>query len=169
MLALLTLIHVALSLAAIAVGFVVLLGLLNSQRLDRETAWFLVLSAATTATGFVFPFHGFTPGIGIGIVSSVVLALAIAARYGFHLARFWRAVYVTAAVPALYLNVLVLIVQSFEKIPPLRALAPTQSEPPIMITQVVALVAFVVLGVCAVARFHPEVDRKLAASSGGTA
>jgi uncharacterized membrane protein len=101
--------------------------------------------------------HGFTPGLAIGAVSLVVLALAIYARYARHLSGAWRRVYVVTAVIALYFNVLVLIVQSFMKVPALKSLAPTQSEPPFVATQVAALVAFLVLGTLATIRFR---DRK---------
>src|SRR5271167_3633125 len=106
-----TLIHVVISLVAIGSGFVVLFGLVTGKRLDGWTAFFLATTVATSVTGFGFPISGFTPGIGI--VSLVVLALAIYARYSRHLAGGWRRVYVVGATLALYLNFLVLIVQSF--------------------------------------------------------
>jgi hypothetical protein len=149
-----TLIHVAISLAAIASGFIVLFGLLAGKRLDLWTAFFLATTVATSVTGFGFPIHGFTPGIGIGILSLLVLAVAIYARYARHLAGVWRRVYVVTAMTALYFNFFVLIVQSFQKVPALKALAPTQSEPPFVVAQLVALVAFVVLGTLAAKRFR---------------
>ncbi len=149
-----TLIHVAISLVAIGSGFVVLFGMLAGKRLDRLTAFFLATTVLTSVTGFGFPITGFTPGIIVGIISLVVLAPAIYARYPGHLAGFWRPVYVVTAVIAQYLNFFVLIVQSFMKVPFLKALAPTQSEPPFLIGQIVALVGFIVLGSLAVIRFH---------------
>jgi hypothetical protein len=155
-LALYTNIHVAISLAAILSGFIVLFGMIAGKRLDRWTAFFLATTVATSATGFGFPIHGFTPGLGIGIVSLLVLAVAIYARYAHHLAGGWRRVYIIGAVTALYLNVLVLIVQSFQKVPALQAMAPTQSEPPFVIAQVVALLALLVLGTIAARRFREQ-------------
>jgi hypothetical protein len=144
-----TLIHVAISLVAIASGFVVLFGLLTGKRLNRWTALFLATTAATSITGFFFPFHGFTPAIAVGILSLLLLPLAIYARYPRHLAGRLRLTYVGTAMFALYLNVFVLIVQSFLKIPALKALAPTQSEPPFAITQLVVLLAFIALTITA--------------------
>jgi hypothetical protein len=123
-----TLIHVVISLVAIGSGFVVLFGLIAGKRLDGWTAFFLATTVATSVTGFGFPIHGFTPGIGIGIISLLVLAVAIFARYARRLTGIWRRGYVVTAVIALYLNFFVLIVQSFQKVPVLKMLAPTQSE-----------------------------------------
>jgi ABC-type protease/lipase transport system fused ATPase/permease subunit len=108
----------------------------------------------TSLTGFGFPISGFTPGLAIGALSLLVLALAIYARYGRHLAGAWRRVYVVCAVVALYFNVLVLIVQSFQKVEALKSLAPKQSEPPFVATQLIALVALIVLGTLAAIRFR---------------
>src|SRR5262249_5931284 len=132
----LTLAHVLISLAGIASGFVVY-GFLTGRRLECWTAIFLATTVLTSLTGFLFPIERVTPGIVIGIVSLVVLAIAIVARYRAHLAGRARAAYVVSAVIALYLNVLVLIVQSFQKVPTLKALAPTQSEPPFVVTQLI--------------------------------
>ena len=149
-----TTVHVVLSLVGIFSGFVVLIGLLGGKRLDGLTALFLVSTVLTSVTGFGFPINGFTPGIGLGIISLVVLAVAIYARYVRRLAGSWRLVYVISATAALYFNFFVLIVQSFQKVPFLQALAPTQSEPPFAIAQLVALVAFLVLGFMASIRFR---------------
>src|SRR5712671_3763277 len=105
-----TVIHVAISLAAIGSGFVVLFGLLAGKRFERWTAFFLATTVATSVTGFGFPIRGFKPGIGLGILSLLVLALAIYARYARHLTGGWRHIYVVTAVAALYFNVFVLIV-----------------------------------------------------------
>src|SRR5580658_4815159 len=134
-----TLIHVLISLVGVVSGLVVTFGLLTSKRLDGWTLLFLATTLATSVTGFLFPFHGFTPAIGVGILSVLLLAAAIAARYAFHLEGFWRWLYVVSAVTALYFNVFVLIVQSFQKIGVLNALAPTQTEPPFAIVQGAAL------------------------------
>ena len=110
----------------------------------------------TSLTGFLFPVKGFTPALGTGIVSMVILAVTLLALYGRHLSGAWRAIYVASAVTALYFNVLVLIVQAFLKVPALHALAPGGSEPPFLIAQGAALVLFVVLGIAAGFRFHPK-------------
>ncbi len=149
-----TLAHVIISLIAILSGLVVAYGLLHGRRFDEVTAIFLLMTVATSVTGFFFPFHGVTPGIKIGVISMVLLAIAILARYALHMAGPWRRIYVITAMLALYLNVFVLVVQSFEKVPALHALAPTQKEPPFAIAQLVVLVLFIVLTVFAARRFR---------------
>jgi hypothetical protein len=149
-----TLIHVVISLIGILAGFVVLCGILTRKRLDGWTALFLAATAATSVTGFFFPFHGVTPAIVVGIISSVVLAVAIFARYARNLSGTWAKTYVVSALLALYFNVFVLIVQSFQKIPTLKDIAPTQNDPPFRLTQLVVLIAFIVLGVLATIRFR---------------
>ena len=149
-----TMVHVVISLLAIGSGFVVLFGLISGKRLDRWTAFFLATTVATSVTGFMFPIVRFTPGLALGGVSLLVLAVAIFARYARHLAGVWRRVYIVTAVAALYFNVLVLIVQSFQKVSVLKALAPTQAEPPFLIAQFAALVGFVVLGTLAAIKFR---------------
>ena len=151
-----TLIHIAISLVGILAGFVVLFGLFTSKRLDGWTGLFLAATVATSVTGFFFPFHGITPAIVTGIVSLVVLAVAIFARYARHLVGAWRKTYVISAVVALYLNVFVLIVQSFLKISALKAIAPTQNDPPFKLTQFVVLLSFLALGIIAAIRFRIE-------------
>jgi hypothetical protein len=151
-----TLIHVGISLIAIVAGFVVVFGLIAGKRLSGWTAFFLLTTIATSVTGFGFPIKGVTPGIVLGVISLVVLAIAVYARYAGRLKGVWRLVYVVTAVIALYLNFFVLIVQSFQKVPALAALAPTQSEPPFVVAQVVALVVFIALGVLAGKRFGEQ-------------
>ena len=146
--------HVGISLVAILSGLVILFGLLTVRRLDHWTSFFLLTTVATNVTGFFFPFHGFTPAIGVGIISLVVLAVAIVARYARHLVGAWRWIYVVCATVALYFNVFVLIVQSFQKVPALKALAPTQTEPPFLAAQLLALILFVVLGIVAAIKFR---------------
>jgi hypothetical protein len=158
-LAAITLVHVLVSLVGILSGFVVVLGLLAAKRLDGWTALFLASTVLTSVTGFLFPVHRFLPSQGVGILSLLVLAIAIYARYGRHLAGIWRRTYVITAVIALYLNVFVLIVQLFEKVPALKAIAPTQSEAPFKATQLVALVLFVVLASFAAIKFRSEQPR----------
>jgi len=152
----LTTVHVLISLIGIASGLIVMFGLFTAKRLDAWTALFLVSTAATSVTGFFFPFHHVTPGIVVGIISLVVLAVAIFARYSLRLAGAWRWIYVVTAMVALYLNVFVLVAQSFQKVPALKALAPTQSEPPFLVTQLVVLVLFVVLTIVAAINFRIE-------------
>ena len=149
-----TFVHVVISLAGILSGLVVLFGLIAGKRLDGWTALFLITTVATSVTGFMFPFHKLLPSHVVGAISLMVLAIAILARYSRHLAGGWRLTYVISAVIALYLNVFVLIVQLFEKVPALNAMAPTQSEPPFKITQVVVLAIFVVLGIFAAKGFR---------------
>jgi hypothetical protein len=149
-----TLIHVLSSLAGIVSGLVVMYGFLTNKRLDGWTAIFLTTTALTSLTGFLFPFMGMTPAIKLGIISLVVLAIAIVTRYPLHLAR--RRTYVIAACAALYFNVFVLVVQSFEKVSALKAIAPTQKEPPFAIAQIAGLVLFVVLTTVAVKKFRTE-------------
>ena len=154
-----TIIHTLISLVAIFTGFVVLFGLLAGNRVDGWTKWFLITAVATTVTGFFFPLHGMTPAIKLGIISSVVLVVTIYARYAKHLAGAWRWIYAVGAVLTLYFNVFVGIVQSFEKIPALNAMAPTQTEQPFQLTQLSVLGLFVVLGFVAAIRFRPEPAR----------
>ena len=151
-----TVIHTLISLVAIFTGLVVLFGMLGGKRLDGWTKWFLVTAVATTITGFFFPFHGFTPAIGLGIISLPFLALTIFARYPKHLAGPWRWIYVIGAVICLYFNLFVAVVQTFEKIPALHAMAPTQTEPPFKLTQLVVLLVSVLLAIVAAIRFRPE-------------
>jgi hypothetical protein len=150
-----TLFHVSISLVGIGSGLVVAFALLASRRLDGWTLLFLATTLATSVTGFFFPFHGFTPAIGVGILSVIMLIVAIVARYTFRLRGSWRWVYVVSAMSALYFNVFVLIVQSFQKIGALKALAPTQSEPPFLLAQGAALLIFLALGTLALRRFRP--------------
>jgi hypothetical protein len=150
-----TILHVVISLIAIASGLVVLLGLLSSQRRRGWTVLFLATTLMTNLTGFLFPIAGFTPALGLGIISTVVLLPTALSLYAFHRAGGWRWVYVVGAVLVLYFNVFVAVVQAFQKLSFLEALAPTQSEPPFLVAQAI-LAIFVVLGFLAVSRFHPR-------------
>ncbi|HEV1286722.1 MAG TPA: hypothetical protein VNU44_15480 [Bryobacteraceae bacterium] len=149
----LTIFHVALSLVGIGSGFVVVYGLLKSKYFSGWTSLFLVTTVATSVTGFLFPFHQFLPSHGVGILSLIVLAIAMLALYRYRLEGGWRRTFAITAVIALYFNFFVLIAQLFLKVPALHDLAPTQSEPPFQIAQLVALVLFVVLGVRAATKF----------------
>ena len=159
-----TIVHVVLSLIGIISGVVVAAGLLSSKRLDGWTILFLASTLLTSVTGYGFPVDRLLPSHVVGAISIVVLAIALYARYGRGMAGGWRSAYVATAVAALYLNVFVLVVQLFLKVPALNALAPTQSEPPFAIAQLLVLVGFVALGVVAVKRFRlPLVSRSIAA------
>ena len=149
-------IHVALSLIGIVSGLVVLYGLLSGRPLGGWTALFLATTVLTSVTGFPLAPFGFDPPRAVAVISLVLLALAVAALYVFRLAGAWRWVYVGSAIAALYLNVFVAVVQAFQKLPFLQPLAPTQSEPPFLVTQVAVLAIFIVLGILAAIRFHPE-------------
>lgn len=155
-LAIFTLVHVVISLIAILTGIIAVFGMIASKRPDGLTAIFLTTTALTSITGFFFPFHKITPGIILGIISLIVLAIAIPARYVKHLAGPWRKTYAITSTIALYLNVFVLVAQLFAKVPTLHALAPTGSEPPFKMTQLVVLVIFIVLAIAAAIKFHPE-------------
>ncbi len=152
-----TLVHVIISLIAIVSGIIVMFGLLGSNRMPGLTAIFLLFTILTSATGFLFPFDKLLPSHMIGILSLVLLAVACIALYGMKLAGPWRWIYVLTAMLSLYLNVFVLVIQSFLKIGPLHALAPSvpPSEPPFAVAQGIVLVFFVVVIVGAVRRFRP--------------
>lgn len=147
--------HVLLSLVGILSGLIVLVGLCTNKPLPGWTMLFLATTLATTVTGFLFPFHGLTPAIGVGLLSLVVLIVTNAALYQRNLSGAWRWIYVVGAVTALYFNSFVLVVQSFLKVPTLHALAPNGNEPPFALTQGVVLVFFIVTGFIAVKKFHP--------------
>jgi hypothetical protein len=151
-----TIIHTLISVIAIVTGLVVVFGMLARRRLDGWTKWFLITAVATTITGFFFPFHGFTPAIGLGLISLPFLAFTIFARYSKRLAGAWRWIYVIGAVICLYFNLFVLVVQSFEKIPALHVLAPTQTESPFKLTQLVILAVSALLCIVALIRFRPQ-------------
>ena len=131
-------------------------GLLTGKRLDGWTAIFLATTVLTSLSGFAFPVDHLLPSHIVGIISLVVLAVVIPARYVTHLAGAWRWIYVVGAALALYLNVFVAVVQAFLKVPALKALAPTQKEAPFLVAQVVVMVLFIVLGIFAVKNFRVE-------------
>jgi len=155
-LAALTLIHVVISLIGIVTGLIVTYGLLRSQRMDGWTSIFLVTTAATSVTGYFFPFHKLLPSHILGAISLVLLAFAITGRYKFRLAGAWRRIYSVTAVLSLWLNVFVLVAQLFMKVPALHPLAPTGSEPPFLISQTVVMVIFIALAVLAAKNFRGD-------------
>lgn len=150
-----TLFHVALSLIGIGTGIIALFGMLSNKYLVGWTRWFLITTIATSVTGYFFPVHKLLPSHIVGFISLIVLALAWFALYKHKLAGGWRLTYVITAVIALYLNIFVLVVQLFEKVPSLQALAPTQTEPPFKIAQSSVLIIFVILGFIAAKKFRP--------------
>jgi hypothetical protein len=152
-----TTLHVVISLIAIVVGLIVMFGMLGPYKPGALTGVFLLFTILTSVTGFMFPFGGVTPGIVVGILSIILLAIACLALYGMHLAGAWRPIYVVTALASLYLNVFVLGVQSFLKIPPLHELAP--GEPPagpvFGVVQGIVLVFFVVMIIRVWRRYKP--------------
>jgi hypothetical protein len=154
-----TLLHVLISLAGIGTGFIVVYGMLNGKLLHGWTGIFLVTTVLTSATGFLFPVEHVLPSHIVGIISLVVLALAIMGRHVFHLAGAGRLLYVVGSVTALYLNCFVAVVQAFLKVPALHALAPNGKEPPFVAAQVVVLGTFIGLGIVAGKRFQVQAAR----------
>ncbi|MGZ3408927.1 MAG: hypothetical protein ACXWJW_05110 [Xanthobacteraceae bacterium] len=152
-----TILHVVISLVQLVSGLVVVWGLTISRSNSAWTAIYLVSAVLTCITGFMFPVTGFLPSHAVGILSLILLALAIIALYGKHLVGAWRWVYAISIVISVYFSAFVTVVQSFLKVPSLHALAPTGSGPPFSITQGVVLFLFVVAGIGAVRRFHPQV------------
>jgi hypothetical protein len=150
-----TQLHVVVSLVGIAAGVIVALAMIRGEHLPVTTALFLATTVLTSATGFLFPNLTATPGVIIGAISMVLLGVAIFALYSQQLAGPWRSTYVVSALAALYLNILVLIVQAFQKLEILQPLALTQSEPPFLAAQGVALALTIVAGVIALKRFQP--------------
>jgi hypothetical protein len=149
-----TALHVLISLVGIGAGAAVLLGMLEGKRLDGITAIFLFTTVLTSATGYLFPFHHLLPSHIVGAISLVALAIAIYARYAGHMEHGWRATYVITAMIAFYLNVFVLVVQAFLKVPALHALAPNGKEPPFAIAQLVVMAIFIAFTVAAVRKFR---------------
>lgn len=149
-----TLLHVILSLAGIGAGLIAILGLAGNKLLPGWTRIFLIATVLTSVTGFMFPFHGVTPGIVLGVLSTIVLLIAFIALYAGRLTGAWRGTYVVTAALALYFNVFVLFAQLFAKVAALKAIAPTQSSPAFGATQLVVMVFFVGLTVVSFRRFR---------------
>jgi hypothetical protein len=161
-----TLVHVAISLAGIGSGLVVMFGLLTGRDFNGWTSLFLLTTIATSVTGFGFPFVRFLPSHAVAILSLVLLTFALLSLYRFRLAGAWRWIYVITAVLALYFNMFVGVVQAFEKIGFLKAIAPTQSEPAFLFTQALLLGLFVLMAILAVMRFPGDAVRAAAARRG---
>ena len=152
-------VHVILSLIGIVAGLVVVFGMIQGKHWEVWAAAFLATTILTSLTGFPIPPFGLDPPRIVGILSLALLAAAVAALYMFHLARHWRWIYIVASTAALYLNCFVAVVQTFQKVPLVTALAPTQSEPPFAIAQLIVLASLIALGVLAARNFHPMLRR----------
>ncbi len=150
----LTLFHVIVSLIAIVAGIALAYGLLARKRFDRWTLLFMLTTAVTVLTGFLFPFNGVTPGIAVGVLCVLIFIPTALARYRFAMVGIWRPVFVVGALALFYFNCLVFVVQSFQKIPALNALAPTGGEPIVAAVQGIVLIAFLVVGFFSVRRFR---------------
>jgi len=151
-----TLVHVLISLVGLGSGFVVVYGLLTAKRFDGWTAVFLATTVLTSLTGYLFPVEHIMPSHIVGAISLTVLAVALVARYAFHMKGSWRWIYVVTALIGLYLNTFVAVVQSFLKVPFVHALAPTQKEPPFLVVQITVMAIFVVIGFFAVKKFRVD-------------
>ena len=149
-----TIVHVIISLVGIGSGLIVLFGLLNGKLLSPWNGLFLLTTILTSVTGFFFPYTKITPGIILGVLSLITLAIALFALYARHLSGGWRRTYAVTALIALYFNVFVLVAQLFEKVPAIHALAPTQTEPPFKIAQLLLLILSIVLITLAAKRFR---------------
>lgn len=150
-----TVLHVVISMIAIFAGFIVVGGMFSNAGLAGWTAFFLFMTILTNVTGFLFPIGGFTPALGVGTLSTLLLVVALYALYKKKLHGSWRSVFVVTALIGLYLNVFVLIAQSFQKVSFLQPLAPTGNEPPFLIAQLVALITFLLLGFLALRKYRP--------------
>ena len=149
-----TFVHTMISLVAMLAGAVVVYGLLASKNFEKWAVLYFVMIGATSLTGFGFPAEHLLPSHVVGIISLLLLAMALVARYRFHLRGAWRWAFVAGIVGTLWFDVFVGIVQAFQKLPALHALAPTQSEPPFAIVQIATLIGFIVIGVAAGFRYH---------------
>jgi hypothetical protein len=150
-----TYLHVYISLIAIGAGFIVVYGMIAAKRVPLLTSVFLFMTALTSLTGFLFPFKGVTPADVLGILSLIVIVIAFIARRRSQTSGVWRGTYVISSILALYFNFFVLIVQSFQKIPSLHALAPTQTELPFKLAQLITLIVVITLTTMAFKKYRP--------------
>jgi hypothetical protein len=149
-----TLVHVLISLVGIASGFGVLSGLIGGKLFPRWIDIFMVTTWATSVSGFFFPFQGITPGIIVGCITVIAMGIASYGLYIRRLSGVWCSAFVVGAILSQYLNVFVLLVQLFQKMPVLQEIAPTQTEPAFVLTQLLTLVVFLAIGFLAVKRFR---------------
>jgi len=147
-----TQLHVLISLIAITAGVIFFLMLLRGRWLMLTNGLFLIFTVLTSVTGFMFPPKPIGPPFIFGVISLAMLAIALFALYGNNLVGRWRVIYLTTALFAQYLNMVVLVVQSFQKIPALNAFAPTGTEPPFLATQAILLIGTLFVGWRAAAR-----------------
>ena len=164
-----TLVHTIISLIGIGTGLIVMSGMWSSNRMPGMTALFLVTTILTSVTGFMFPFKAFGPPHAVGVLSLIVLVFTVLGVYVYRLVGRWRAIYVYTAVFALYLNVFVLVVQMFQKIPALNELAPKGNEPPFAVTQGIVFVLFALAGWHSLRKFHPASEIAVIPRSGSAA
>ncbi len=152
----LTLTHVAITLVGLIAGLVALAAMIGGRERKGWIALFLLFTVLTSVTGFFFHHDSITPGQVVGALSLGILGLALYALYGRGLEGPWRLGFVLAASAALYLNVFVLVVQLFLKVPSLHALAPAGSGPVFGAVQGVVLLAFALAAWLAARNFRPS-------------
>jgi hypothetical protein len=149
--------HTILSLIMLVAGIVVIFGMISGRRRDGWTALYFVTAVLTSVTGFGFlPIDKLLPSHIVAIISLVLLAIAILARYALHLAGVWRWIFAVTVGITVYLDYFVLVVQLFLKVPGLHVLAPTQMEPPFAIAQGLVLLVFAALTILAAIKFRPH-------------
>lgn len=150
-----TYLHVYISLIAFGAGLIVVYSIITAKTLRLMVPIFLITTALTSLTGFLFPFKGVTPAVVLGLISLVVIVAAVIARRHVSTSGAWRGTYVITSVLALYLNVFVLIVQLFQKRPALHRVAPTQTELPFTCAELVTLVVFIAIASAAFKKYRP--------------
>jgi hypothetical protein len=153
-------IHVAISLIALVAGLIALYSWINSKNWNGWTALFLVTIILTSVTGFPLPPFGLDPPRMVGILSLILLAIAVLGIYVFKISGPWRWIFIITATAALWLDAFVGVIQAFAKLPPLHELAPNGSEPPFVIVQLIVLLIFIVLGFLALRKFYPNPARR---------
>jgi hypothetical protein len=149
-----TVLHVIITIVELLAGAVIVLQMLSGKRSGLNFL-FLLTAVLTTITGFMFPYHGPTPGIVLGFITLPFLLLAAIAWYTGRLRGVWRPIYVLSMLILFYLDAFVAVAQSFMKIPSLHALAPHGNEPPFKVAQGLLLLVFIILGYLALKRFWP--------------
>jgi hypothetical protein len=153
-------IHVAISLIALVAGLIALYSWINSKNWNGWTALFLVTIILTSVTGFPLPPFGLDPPRMVGILSLILLAIAVLGIHVFKISGPWRWIFIITATAALWLDAFVGVIQAFAKLPPLHELAPNGSEPPFVIVQLIVLLIFIVLGFLALRKFYPNPARR---------
>ncbi|SFS00300.1 hypothetical protein SAMN05216570_1417 [Dyella sp. OK004] len=146
-LGLFTAFHTVISVVAILAGIGAVRGLFLGRVRSAAMATFLVSAIVTTVTGFMFPYHGFTPAIGVGVIALLVLAWALLAQRRTALSAGSGAQFAVAIVVSEYFLVFVLVAQTFAKLPALNALAPNVQQPFFGAVQLIVLIAFTVIAI----------------------